>query len=233
MHGVQRRTEPVGSRYQQPAGNNATVHSEKTRRERHTRSLRTFQRDRLTPSKSDSSVGHCSGRPGRFNPADNNRTCHPDPHSDVSFSCTQEIVRYPPRLSVMSLSAWHFRGQVWSSPSRRQYLFCAVRGDDVRGGTGSGGSGCDCPHPARVHRTTRTHLPVGFDTWFAEDLLLEAGQLAEEAGVLSVVLPALPFGPTPEHSGFGAGSSIFQSQYTKRWFGRSLAHCRGRGSGEC
>jgi creatinine amidohydrolase len=49
------------------------------------------------------------------------------------------------------------------------------------------------------------HLPVGFDTWFAEDLLLEADQLAEEAGVLSVVLPALPFGPTPEHSGFGAG----------------------------
>jgi hypothetical protein len=74
---------------------------------------------------------------------------------------------------------------------------------------------------------------VGFDTWFAEDLLLEAGQLAEEAGVLSVVLPALRLVRRPNTPDAVRGSSIFQSQYTKRWFGRSLAHCRGRGSGEC
>ncbi len=37
-----------------------TAHPEKTRRERHLRSSRTFQRDRLSPSDADSSVSHCS-----------------------------------------------------------------------------------------------------------------------------------------------------------------------------
>lgn len=48
------------------------------------------------------------------------------------------------------------------------------------------------------------HLTVDNDTWFAEALTLEAAeQVAPE--VTAVVLPALPFGPTPEHRGFGAG----------------------------
>jgi creatinine amidohydrolase len=50
------------------------------------------------------------------------------------------------------------------------------------------------------------HLPVDFDTWLAEELCLAASRrAAAEHEVLSLVLPALPFGPTPEHRGFGAG----------------------------
>lgn len=48
------------------------------------------------------------------------------------------------------------------------------------------------------------HLAVDNDTWFVEALTIEAAdQVAPE--VTAVVLPALPFGPTPEHRGFGAG----------------------------
>jgi creatinine amidohydrolase/Fe(II)-dependent formamide hydrolase-like protein len=50
------------------------------------------------------------------------------------------------------------------------------------------------------------HLPVDFDTWFAETLLLAASEAAtRQYGVESLVLPALPFGPTPEHRSFGTG----------------------------
>ncbi|MGH2544458.1 MAG: creatininase family protein [Ardenticatenaceae bacterium] len=50
------------------------------------------------------------------------------------------------------------------------------------------------------------HLPTGFDTWFAEELMLAAAaRAAEKHGVYALVLPALPFGPTPEHRGYGAG----------------------------
>jgi creatinine amidohydrolase len=48
------------------------------------------------------------------------------------------------------------------------------------------------------------HLPVDHDTWFAEALTTEAAeQVAPQ--VTAIVLPALPFGPTPEHRGFGSG----------------------------
>jgi creatinine amidohydrolase len=48
------------------------------------------------------------------------------------------------------------------------------------------------------------HLAVDNDTWFVESLTIEAAdQVAPE--VTAVVLPALPFGPTPEHRGFGSG----------------------------
>ena len=50
------------------------------------------------------------------------------------------------------------------------------------------------------------HLSVDFDTWFAETLAFAAAQkAARDVGVPSVVLPALPFGPTPEHRGYGTG----------------------------
>ena len=50
------------------------------------------------------------------------------------------------------------------------------------------------------------HLPVDFDTWFAETLCLAAVQRAtEKYGVKALVLPTLPFGPTPEHRNFGSG----------------------------
>lgn len=50
------------------------------------------------------------------------------------------------------------------------------------------------------------HLPVDFDTWFVEQLCLSASERAlKDFGVGSVVIPALPFGPTPEHRNFGSG----------------------------
>jgi creatinine amidohydrolase len=50
------------------------------------------------------------------------------------------------------------------------------------------------------------HLTVDFDTWFVEAVALAAAErAAREYGVHTVVLPALPFGPTPEHRGFGSG----------------------------
>ena len=50
------------------------------------------------------------------------------------------------------------------------------------------------------------HLPVDFDTWFVEQVCLAASRkAAKEFGVQSLVLPSIPFGPTPEHRSFGAG----------------------------
>jgi len=50
------------------------------------------------------------------------------------------------------------------------------------------------------------HLPVDFDTWFAEAVCLAAAGYARETfGVQVLVLPVVPFGPTPEHRSFGSG----------------------------
>jgi creatinine amidohydrolase len=50
------------------------------------------------------------------------------------------------------------------------------------------------------------HLPVDFDTWFAEKVCLAASEkAARDSGVRSLVLPAMPFGPTPEHKNYGSG----------------------------
>ena len=50
------------------------------------------------------------------------------------------------------------------------------------------------------------HLTVAWDTWFAETVCLAGSERAKEKhGVDSLVLPATPFGPTPEHRDFGAG----------------------------
>lgn len=50
------------------------------------------------------------------------------------------------------------------------------------------------------------HLPVDFDTWFVGKLCNSASSLAtEKFKVDSLVLPTMPFGPTPEHLGFGTG----------------------------
>jgi creatinine amidohydrolase len=51
-----------------------------------------------------------------------------------------------------------------------------------------------------------SHLPVDFDTWFAETVCVAAAErLAAECSINALVLPALPFGPTPEHRGFKSG----------------------------
>jgi len=50
------------------------------------------------------------------------------------------------------------------------------------------------------------HLPVDFDTWLAGKLCRAASaRAAESYQTDSLVLPPLPFGPTPEHKGFEAG----------------------------
>lgn len=50
------------------------------------------------------------------------------------------------------------------------------------------------------------HLPVDFDTWFVETVCLAGADRAKEMyQVRALVLPALPFGPTPEHRGYGSG----------------------------
>jgi len=50
------------------------------------------------------------------------------------------------------------------------------------------------------------HLPVDFDTWFVETVCLAgANQAKEKHQVEALVLPALPFSPTPEHHGYGSG----------------------------
>lgn len=50
------------------------------------------------------------------------------------------------------------------------------------------------------------HLPVDFDTWFAESLMIAAADQAERRHQRPViVLPAVPVGPTPEHRSFGTG----------------------------
>ena len=50
------------------------------------------------------------------------------------------------------------------------------------------------------------HLPTDFDTWMITTLCADiAERLERERGETVLVLPTLPFGPTPEHAGFGFG----------------------------
>ena len=50
------------------------------------------------------------------------------------------------------------------------------------------------------------HLPTDFDTWMITRLCWEIADMLEgEHGQSVVVLPTSPFGPTPEHAGFGFG----------------------------
>ena len=50
------------------------------------------------------------------------------------------------------------------------------------------------------------HLPVDNDTWFVDLLCNTASERATaDYGVGSLVLPTIPFGPTPEHRNYGAG----------------------------
>jgi creatinine amidohydrolase len=49
------------------------------------------------------------------------------------------------------------------------------------------------------------HLTVGFDTLMVDRLCSQMAERLEEQGVQVLVMPVLPFGPTPEHAGFGHG----------------------------
>lgn len=67
-------------------------------------------------------------------------------------------------------------------------------------------AGCAAILPTGCTEQQGPHLPVDFDTWFSEAVALEAAQYAARAyGIQALVLPAMPFGPTPEHRGFGSG----------------------------
>ena len=67
-------------------------------------------------------------------------------------------------------------------------------------------AGCLAILPTGCIEQQGPHLPVDFDAWFAESVALEAAQLAAESyGAMAVVLPVIPFGPTPEHQGYGSG----------------------------
>jgi creatinine amidohydrolase/Fe(II)-dependent formamide hydrolase-like protein len=47
---------------------------------------------------------------------------------------------------------------------------------------------------------------VDFDTWFVDALMQAAAEKAfQDYMVHTLVLPAIPFGPTPEHKGYGSG----------------------------
>jgi len=60
--------------------------------------------------------------------------------------------------------------------------------------------------PAGCTEQQGPHLPVDFDTWFAESLMTAAADEVERrCGRPILVLPAIPLGPTPEHRSFGTG----------------------------
>jgi creatinine amidohydrolase len=66
--------------------------------------------------------------------------------------------------------------------------------------------GCLVVIPTGCTEQQGPHLPVDWDTWFAETVCAAAAERVREAcGIESLVLPALPFGPTPEHRGYGNG----------------------------
>ena len=66
--------------------------------------------------------------------------------------------------------------------------------------------GCLAIVPTGCTEQQGPHLPVDFDTWFVEQLCDAASdRAARDHGVRSLVLPAIPFGPTPEHKSYGAG----------------------------
>ena len=68
------------------------------------------------------------------------------------------------------------------------------------------GSGCMALLPTGCTEQQGPHLPVDFDTWFVEQLCLAGSEKADhDYGVHSLVLPPIPFGPTPEHRNFGSG----------------------------
>lgn len=47
---------------------------------------------------------------------------------------------------------------------------------------------------------------MDFDTWFVEQICAAASdRAASDFGVQSLVVPDIPFGPTPEHRSYGAG----------------------------
>jgi creatinine amidohydrolase len=67
-------------------------------------------------------------------------------------------------------------------------------------------SGCLAILPTGCTEQQGPHLPVDFDTWLAETVCLAAaGYAAQKYSLDVLVLPAIPYGPTPEHRNYGNG----------------------------
>jgi creatinine amidohydrolase len=49
------------------------------------------------------------------------------------------------------------------------------------------------------------HLAVDFDTWFPSELLSAVAAQLDAQGTPTLVMPAMPVGPTPEHRVYGSG----------------------------
>ena len=66
--------------------------------------------------------------------------------------------------------------------------------------------GCLALVPTGCTEQQGPHLPVSFDSWLVETIACASAEEAIRAyGICVLVLPTLPFGPTPEHRGFGSG----------------------------
>jgi creatinine amidohydrolase len=59
------------------------------------------------------------------------------------------------------------------------------------------------------------HLSVDFDTWFAAELCEAVGERLESRGLSALVLPTMPFGPTPEHRGYGGYIDLRQETFER------------------
>jgi creatinine amidohydrolase len=58
-------------------------------------------------------------------------------------------------------------------------------------------------------------LAVDFDTWFAQELCEAVADRLEARGLSVLVLPATPFGPTPEHRGYGGYVDLRQDTFER------------------
>jgi creatinine amidohydrolase len=60
--------------------------------------------------------------------------------------------------------------------------------------------------PAGCTEQQGPHLPIDLDTyWVTQVAEAISNAASEREGIESLVVPALPFGPTPEHRGYGSG----------------------------
>jgi len=67
-------------------------------------------------------------------------------------------------------------------------------------------AGCVAVLPTGCIQQQGLHLPVDLNTWLSETLCVAASRRAlKKYHTNSLVLPVLPFGPTPEQRGFGSG----------------------------
>jgi len=65
--------------------------------------------------------------------------------------------------------------------------------------------GCLALVPTGCTEQQGPHLPVSFDTWLVDVIARAAADEVRSLGFCVLVLPVMPFGPTPEHRGFGSG----------------------------